>query len=202
MDIIDQLIQLDVKLFIYLNGLGTEMWDGFWNFVTHRFTWFPVYFLLLYLVYRLSGWKGVLYYMIAISILILFVDQTTYYWFKAVFQRPRPSNPESGIADLIRITGSRGGRWGFISAHASNTFAIAVFLGYQFNKVFRFSALILTIWAIFISYSRIYVGVHYPADLICGALWGASVAFVFLWILNKTKLNQKLDLSRIDRDLL
>ncbi len=201
MDIINQLIQLDVKLFLYLNGQGTEMWDGFWNFVTHRYTWFPVYFLLLYLVYRLSSWKGLIYYVIVISLLILFVDQTTYYWFKAVFQRPRPSH-NADIADLIRITGSPGGRWGFISAHASNTFAIAVFLGYQFKKVFRYSAIILTLWALFISYSRIYVGVHYPADLIFGALWGASVAYVFLWILNITKLNDKLDLSRIDRDLL
>ena len=194
MDIIDQLIHLDIKLFLYLNGQGTEMWDGFWNFVTHRFTWFPVYFLILYVVYRLSGWKGLLYYAIVISILILIVDQTTYYWFKAVFQRPRPShNPD--IADLIRITGSPGGRWGFISAHASNTFAIAVFLGYQFNKVFKFSGIILTLWAVFISYSRIYVGVHYPADLVGGALWGASIAYLFLFILNKTKLNDKLDLS-------
>ena len=170
MDIIDQLIQLDTKLFLFLNGLGTESWDGFWNVVTHRFTWVPLYLLMLYIVYRLSGWKGLVYYIIAISLLILVVDQTTYYWFKAFFQRPRPSHNED-IADLIRITGKPGGRWGFISAHASNTFAIAVFLGYQFKKVFKYSAIILTLWAVFISYSRIYVGVHYPADLICGALW-------------------------------
>jgi len=194
MDIIDQLIQLDTKLFLFLNGLGTESWDGFWNVVTHRFTWVPLYLLMLYIVYRLSGWKGLVYYIFAISLLILVVDQTTYYWFKAVFQRPRPSHNQD-IADLIRITGKPGGRWGFISAHASNTFAIAVFLGYQFKKVFKYSAILLTLWAVFISYSRIYVGVHYPADLICGALWGASVAYLFLFILNKTKLNDKLDLS-------
>lgn len=201
MDILDQLIQLDVKLFLYLNGQGTEAWDGFWNFVTHRFSWIPLYLLLLYIVYRFSGWKGMVYYLAIIFVLILIVDQTTYYWFKAIFQRPRPGHNQD-IADLIRITGGKGGRWGFISAHASNNFAIAVFLGYQFNKIFRYSALLLTIWAIFISYSRIYVGVHYPGDLICGALWGSSVAFAFLWILNITKLNDKLDLSRIHRDLL
>ena len=201
MDLIDQLIHLDVKLFLFLNGLGTETWDGFWNVVTFRFTWFPVYFLMLYVVYRLSGWKGLMYYVIVISLLILAVDQTTYYWFKAVFQRPRPSHNQD-LADLIRITGKSGGRWGFISAHASNTFAIAVFLGYQFKKVWKFSAITLTLWAVFISYSRIYVGVHYPADLIFGALWGATVAYLFLWILNKTKLNNKLDLSKADRDLL
>jgi len=202
MDLIDQLIQLDTKLFLFLNGLGTETWDGFWNFITFRFTWVPVYFLLLYIVYRLSGWKGLMYYVIVISLLILVVDQTTYFWFKAVFQRPRPSNPESGIADITRITGGRGGRWGFISAHASNTFAIAVFLGYQFKKVFKYSAILLTLWATFISYSRIYVGVHYPADLLGGAIWGAIVAYLFLWILNTTKLNDKLNLSRINRSLL
>ncbi len=201
MDFIDQLINLDIKLFLFLNGQGTEMWDGFWNFVTFRFTWIPFYIFLLYIVYRFSGWKGLLYYSIAITLLILIVDQTTYYWFKAVFQRPRPShNPD--IADLIRITGEPGGRWGFISAHASNTFAIAVFLGYQFKKIFKYSAIVLTLWAIFISYSRIYVGVHYPADLIVGALWGAFIAYLLLWIFNITKFNNKLDLSRIDRDLL
>ena len=196
MELLESLKDIDINLFIYLNGLGTPAWDGFWNFVTHRFTWFPVYFLLLYIIYYLSGFKGLLYYLIAVGILILMVDQTTYYWFKAVFQRPRPSNPESGIADIIRITGSPGGRWGFISAHASNTFAIAVFLGYQLNKVFKYSALILTIWAIFISYSRIYVGVHYPGDLICGAIWGSSIAFTLLWVLSKTKLNEKLYLGK------
>jgi len=198
MEVIDQLINLDIKLFLYLNGLGTEMWDGFWNFITYRFTWIPIYLLLLYLIYRISGWKGLFYYIIAISILILIVDQTTYYWFKAVFQRPRPSHEDSGISDIIRITGEPGGHYGFISAHASNTFAIAVFLGYQLKQVFRYSAILLTVWAVFISYSRIYVGVHYPADLICGALWGTFVAFFLLWIINKTKLNKKLDLYKKD----
>jgi undecaprenyl-diphosphatase len=196
MDLLDRLKDLDVKLFIYLNGLGTESWDGFWNFVTHRFTWVPIYLLLLYLVYRIAGWKGLVYYLVAITILIYVVDQTTYYWFKAVFQRPRPSRPESGIADIIRITGSPGGKWGFISAHASNTFAIAVFLGYQIKKIFKPAAVLFVLWAVFISYSRIYVGVHYPADLLVGALWGSFVAFLFLYVLKITNLNEKLDLSK------
>jgi len=195
MDIINQLIDLDIKVFLALNGLGVDSWDDFWNFVTHRFTWVPVYFLLLYVVFKFSGWKGVMYYAVAVSILILIVDQTTYSWFKAVFQRPRPSHNQD-IADVIRITGRSGGRWGFISAHASNTFAIAVFLGYQFKKIFKYSAILLITWAVFISYSRIYVGVHYPADLIVGALWGAFVAYLLLRILTITKLNDKLDLSR------
>ncbi|MEN8138984.1 MAG: phosphatase PAP2 family protein [Bacteroidota bacterium] len=193
MDFIDQLINWDISLFLFLNGKGTEAWDGFWNFVTHRFTWIPLYIFLLYIVYKFSGWKGVVFYSIAVLALILIVDQTTYYWFKAVFQRPRPSH-NSDIADVIRITGKKGGRWGFISAHASNTFAIAVFLGYQFRKIFRYSALLLIVWAIFISYSRIYVGVHYPADLLGGALWGILVATVYLLMLKKTKLGKYLEL--------
>ncbi|MCK5781639.1 MAG: phosphatase PAP2 family protein [Flavobacteriales bacterium] len=195
MSVIDQLINLDVRLFLFLNGKGTETWDWFWNFVTYRFTWIPLYIFLMYIVYRFGGWKTAVYYAIAIGLLVLIVDQTTYYWFKAVFQRPRPShNPD--IADLIRITGKAGGRWGFVSAHASNTFAIAIFLGYQFKQVYKSSLFWLLAWAVFISYSRIYVGVHYPADLICGAAWGAIVAVSLLFILNKSKFKDKLVLNR------
>ena len=195
MELLDQIIQLDIKLFLYLNSQGTETWDVFWNIVTHRFTWIPLYIFLLYLVYHFSGWKGLLYYIVVISLLILAVDQSTTYFFKNVFHRLRPSHNQD-IADVIRITGGKGGQWGFISAHASNTFSIAVFLGFQFKKVFKYSAIALTLWAIFVSYSRIYVGVHYPGDLICGAIWGGSIAYLFLWILKKTNLNEKLDLSR------
>lgn len=194
MDLLDQLINADIDLFLYLNNMGTDTWDGFWNFITHRFTWIPFYILLLYIVYRNSNWKTLLYYSVAAAILILIVDQTTYYWFKAVFQRPRPSH-NADIADVIRITGSGGGRWGFISAHASNTFAIAIFLGSLLKSKYKHALLLLLLWAVFISYSRIYVGVHYPADLIFGGLWGGLVSSLYLLLLNKSGLKNKLLLN-------
>ena len=194
MDLLDQLINADIDLFLYLNNMGTDTWDGFWNFITHRFTWIPFYILLLYIVYRNSNWKTLLYYSVAAAILILMVDQTTYYWFKAVFQRPRPSH-NADIADVIRITGSGGGRWGFISAHASNTFAIAIFLGSLLKSKYKHALLLLLLWAVFISYSRIYVGVHYPADLIFGGLWGGLVSSLYLLLLNKSGLKNKLLLN-------
>ena len=195
MDLIDKLINFDVNLFVYSNGQGTETWDGFWNLITTSSTWAPLYLVLLYLVYRFSGWKGLLYYVVVITLLITVVDQSTTHLFKNIFQRLRPSH-NADIADVIRITTGKGGQWGFISAHASNSFAIAIFLGFQFKKIFKYSLISFLVWATIVSYSRIYVGKHYPLDLICGAIWGATIAFSFLKILKFFNFDEKMKLLR------
>lgn len=195
MTILNQLIQTDVDVFVYLNGLGNENWDGVWNFITHKFTWIPLYILLLYFIRKYSDWKTLLFYSIALALLITVVDQSTTHLFKNIFQRLRPSH-NTDLSDYIRITGSKGGYYGFVSAHASNTFAIAIFLGYQLRQVFKNPITLLLIWAVFVSYSRIYVGKHYPGDLIGGAIWGMVIATIFLVIVNKTKLKEYFKLEK------
>lgn len=110
----------------------------------------------------------------------MFADQISVQLFKDVFMRLRPChNPE--IADLIHtINGACGGQYGFVSSHAANTFGLALFVGLIFKKHVPFLLKALLIWAAVVSYSRIYVGVHYPADLICGAILGSIIAFL-MW---------------------
>lgn len=196
MNIITQLTNVDISVFTYLNSLGTETWDGFWNIITYKFTWIPFYAMLLYVIYRHSSFRTLFYYMLAIALLILIVDQTTSLWFKNVFQRPRPSH-NIDIAGIIRITGGKGGKWGFISAHASNSFAVAIFLGYHFKQIFRYSIVSFLLWAVFISYSRIYVGVHYPADLLGGALWGSLIASTMILLIEKGGIKNNFELKKL-----
>lgn len=115
-----------------------------------------------------------------IALVIVFSDQISVQLFKEAFMRLRPChNPN--IADLVHtINGECGGNYGFVSSHASNTFALALFVGLIFKKHFSFLLYAMLVWSALVSYSRIYVGVHYPADIVCGAILGSTIAFL-MW---------------------
>lgn len=130
-----------------------------------------------------------------IALVIILSDQISVNFFKEIFLRLRPChNPE--ISNLVHTVDGCGGQYGFVSSHASNTFALAVFLGLIFKKHLSYLLHIMLVWAAIVSYSRIYVGVHYPADILCGALLGVLIAYVFWKLLQFTnqKLNLKLDI--------
>lgn len=116
-----------------------------------------------------------------VVIVIILADQISVNLFKEVFLRLRPChNPE--IKDLVHtINGACGGKYGFVSSHASNTFALAVFVGSVFKKQVEWMLFTMFLWAAIVSYSRIYVGVHYPGDVLVGALLGSLIGFL-IWI--------------------
>lgn len=184
----DEIIQLDKDLFLYLNTLGTTTWDGFWTFLSERSFWIPLYILLLYLLYKKFGLKQTVLVLALTLLMILFTDQITNV-FKNSFQRSRPCfTPE--FEGLMRKVGcERRGQFGFTSAHASNHFGIALFLGLIFRQKFKWMLGALLIWAAFISYSRVYLGVHFPLDIICGATLGLVLAGLnfklYSWIIKK-----------------
>ncbi|MBX2846433.1 MAG: phosphatase PAP2 family protein [Saprospiraceae bacterium] len=185
MEVIDQLINSDEALFLYLNNLGTEQWDGFWLFVTNKKSWIPLYALLLALLgFKLANWRKLLLLVVVVALLVLFVDQSTN-WFKDGFQRFRPCyTPE--LDGLMRLVRSYcGGKHSFFSGHSSNSFAIALFIGLLYNRFGKLLLPFMLIWAGFIAYSRVYVGVHFPLDIVCGALWGSMFGYMayrlFLW---------------------
>lgn len=180
---LEKLLQLDTELFIFLNSLGSENFDAFWLIVTKQAYWTPFFLLLFYLIYKKLGAKQTLYILLFIAVLIAFTDQTTNL-VKNTVQRLRPcNNPE--INSVIRIVQSRNS-FSFFSGHAANTMAVATFLYCILNRYFKYFAL-LFLWPLVFAYSRIYLGLHYPLDILSGYAAGAIFGFVFFKIYQKVK---------------
>lgn len=174
---IDQLLELDRELFLYLNNLGSETWDDLWLIITNKLTFIPLYALLLYFIYKKYGLKPLLLMVLVISVMITFTDQITNV-FKDGFMRARPCRAD-GVSDLARFVAERCGKYGFFSGHSSNSMAAAVFGGLILRPYFKNLIFILLFWSFIVAYSRIYVGVHYPLDIICGMTFGALSGFMF-----------------------
>lgn len=133
-----------------------------------------------------------IYVLLGVVLLIFLSDQTSVKLFKEVFQRLRPChNPE--IVDLVHLVTRCGGQYGFVSSHAANTFALAMFMGLILKKHIPYFLLGLLCWATIVSYSRVYVGVHYVSDIFVGALLGMLIGY--LVFLGLKKLNQKFQLQ-------
>lgn len=173
----DQLLAYDQQLFEFLNGLGTNTWDGFWLFVTNKLSFIPLYALLLFLVYKKFGAKGTLITVIVIAAMITCTDQLANL-FKHGFLRPRPCKVEA-IKETMRFIAERCGRYGFFSAHASSTMAAAVFGGLLLRSKYKNLIFLLLFWSAMVGYSRIYVGVHYPGDVLVGWTIGALLGLGF-----------------------
>jgi undecaprenyl-diphosphatase len=170
---LDKILSFDQNLFIYLNGLGSVTYDGMWLLITKQVNWFPLFLLLFYIIFKKLGTKQSLYLLLFVAILLLFTDQITNL-FKNGFQRLRPcSDPE--INTKIRVIKSSA-TFSFFSGHAANTMAVATFLYLIFRKDLNYFWL-LFIWPLIFAYSRIYLGLHYPLDIICGYLCGATLGF-------------------------
>lgn len=169
--------ELDRELFLYLNNLGNPAWDTFWLLVTDKWTAIPLYALLLYLIFRKFGLKGTLITAVLIALLITATDQLANV-FKHGFQRPRPCGQE-GIMESARFLAARCGRYGYFSAHASNTAGVAIFIGLILKRYYKYLIFLLLIWSLVVSYSRIYLGVHYPGDVLTGMVIGALLGYLF-----------------------
>jgi len=175
---LDQLLQYDKELFLFLNNLGSSTWDGFWLVVTNKLTFIPLYVLLLFLVYKKLGIKSMLLLILVIAAMITFTDQITNLFKYVIAKRPRPCREED-LQNLMRYVAPRCGRYGFFSGHAANSMAAAVFAGLLLKPYYKKLIFILLLWSAFVAYSRIYVGVHYPLDIICGMIFGAISGFGF-----------------------
>lgn len=174
---IEQLLKYDTELFLLLNNLGSTPWDGLWLLITSKYTFIPLYVLLLFLLYKKYGLKSLLVFAVVVALMIAFTDQITNV-FKRGFQRPRPCG-EADLIDQMRFIAVRCGKYGFFSGHSSNSMAAAVFAGLMLKPYYKNLIFILLFWSAVVAYSRIYVGVHYPLDIVCGLTFGAISGFVF-----------------------
>jgi undecaprenyl-diphosphatase len=179
---IEQLLEYDAQLFLFLNNLGSPTWDGLWLVITHKLTFVPLYVILLFLLYRKFGLKALLIFVVIIALMITFTDQVTNI-FKRTFERPRPCG-EANLIDHMRFIAERCGKYGFFSGHSSNSMAAAIFAGLMLKPYYKNLIFILLFWSVIVAYSRIYVGVHYPLDIFCGLTFGAISGFIFFKLAN------------------
>lgn len=171
----------DRELFLYLNQLGIERLDSFWVTVTQTLFWIPLFVLFFYLIYRKFGKKkGLL--VAAFAILALLLNNALMLFVKYVVARLRPNNvPElEGLIRALQAPTS----FSFYSGHASNSFVLTVFVVLVLRKSYPW-AYVFFVFPLLFSLSRIFVGVHYPSDLLVGAMMGTGIAF---WVYSKMKV--------------
>ncbi|MFT5777264.1 MAG: undecaprenyl-diphosphatase [Crocinitomicaceae bacterium] len=192
---IEWLESIDRAIVEAVNGCNSPFWDEFMWIVSAKLTWVPLYVALIYLAIRQNGWKIGVIFFLGVVMAVGFADIISTQLFKELIQRYRPSHHALLTEKLhfYQIDAQniyRGGQYGFVSSHAANTFAICVFSMLHLRSYKRWLYPILIGVALLISYSRIYLGVHYLSDVFVGALLGTAIAwtiyrFVFLTIVKK-----------------
>lgn len=174
MDTITYLITQDSKLFLWLNGMHMPFFDQVMFLFSERLIWLPLYLSIIYVIIR--RWKKEAFWIIpTLALAIIFADQVSSGLLKEWIQRPRPSN-EKVLEGLVHIVHYKGGGYSFVSSHAANTIALALFTSLLFKH--KFYTWLIFIWAAFNCYSRIYLGLHYPLDIIGGVIVGCFSALI------------------------
>lgn len=183
----EELISLDKELFLFLNGLGSESYDEFWKIITKQLNWAPFILAVFYLIQRKIGWKNFGIVILLLAVLIAFTDQITNL-FKYSFERLRPCN-DTDVNGIARIVIHRDS-FSFFSGHASNSMATTTFIFLLLRKHYKFTFLLFLFPLIF-AFSRIYLGLHFPSDILVGYLFGATFGFGFyrLYALLERKYN-------------
>lgn len=173
---IQQYIAADKELLLSLNGSQSLFWDGFMWVATSTMVWVPVAAVLLYIIIKNNKIQEALLTIVMVALVITLADQIASGFCKPFFARFRPTQDPDIMYLVDVVNGYRGGRFGFISSHAANTFALTVFLSLLIKR--SSLTLMLFFWAALNSYSRIYLGVHYPGDILFGTLEGCLVGYL------------------------
>lgn len=171
---------MDETLLLLVNGCHNEYWDEFMWMLTYRFTWIPLYLAIAYAVMRTVGWRRGLLFLAAVALTIVLADQVGSHVIRPWVERLRPSNADNPLSAMIHLVHDyRGGAYGMPSCHAANTVGLLTIVCLQFRN--RLLTSMLTVWMLSQVYSRMYLGVHYPTDLLVGAVIGFASGMLMAW---------------------
>lgn len=177
------LSDIDARLLLIVNGAHSPFFDSVMWCISGRWVWVPFYAVLAYLLFRRMSWKRASICLVTIGLIILAADQTCATLIRPEIGRLRPANLNNPLSSFVHVVnGYRGGRYGFPSCHAANTFALAVFMSLVIRHKW-FTVMMFSL-AFVVSYSRMYLGVHYFGDLFCGATIGSLFAVLFYYLQN------------------
>ncbi len=176
------IISLDSQATLAVNGSSSLFWDNVMSTVTSTFSWSLLIIMLFYIIFKNNRIKESLTIILCLALMIFTMDTICHDLVKQTVARWRPTQDPQIMYLVDTVNGYRGGRYGFFSGHASNTFCVAMFLAW----LFRYGRItcILFLWAATTTYTRLYLGVHYVGDVVVGALAGCLVGFLFYLLYN------------------
>lgn len=181
--LIQSIVDLDKQLLLFLNSFHNEFFDTFMWMLSTKEICLPLYLVIIYYFFKNVEKRKAFYILGACIVCIVLCDQIASSIFKPLVERLRPSRDES-ISDLVHIVnGYTGGKFGFFSSHAANVFGLAVFSSLVFKN--RLYSISIILWASLVSYSRIYLGVHFPGDVLCGIILGILLGYFSYKTLNR-----------------
>ena len=178
---LEYLVHLDKKLFVFLNNLGSTPFDSFWLLITQQTNWIPFFLILLFILFKNLGTKKLGIAILTVAVLITFTNEITDI-IKFSVQRIRPCNDDT-LAGLIRVV-KDSDTFSYFSGHASNSTASMMFVYLILRRYYKYSYLIF-LYPLIFAYSRIYLGLHFPLDIISGYVFGSFTGILFYFLFDK-----------------
>lgn len=193
MALLDKLDHIDRTLFLFLNGTGPQWMDQWMWYTSKMLFWSPVYLILLWALYQKLQRRHFWIALGGLAVLLFITDFVVVHSIKNVVMRPRPGyNPAlDGLIHFVKDGNGnfyKGGRFGFFSNHASNYAGVITYFILLMRPMQKWIYVLLVLWLLMIVYSRIYLGVHYPGDILAGIIFGTSVAYLIYRIYLKLTL--------------
>ena len=173
--------EIDSQFLLLINGFHTEYLDQLMWLISGKLVWIPFYLITLFVTYKRRGWMGALHLLLLVGMMMLFTDMLNSQVIRPWFQRLRPANLENPLSQYVHIVNDyRGGSYGFPSAHAANYWGLSLLAAYFMkSKRVLYSLFLLSL---IVCYSRSYLGVHYPGDLLGGILYSTIVVGIIIWL--------------------